>query len=72
MGLALIATGMLAGAMNVSADEVKGYSMYRLYNPNSGEHFYTKDAKEKKGLVDAGWKDEGTGWYAPASGSPVY
>lgn len=72
LGMTFLASAILFGAASVSADEVKGYSMYRLYNPNSGEHFYTKDAKEQKGLVDAGWKDEGTGWYAPASGSPVY
>lgn len=47
--------------------------MYRLYNPNSGEHFYTANAKERDHLVKVGWKDEGIGWYAPAlSTSPVY
>ena len=48
-------------------------SMYRLYNPNSGEHFYTSDAGERSFLVSIGWNDEGIGWYAPASSStPVY
>ncbi len=47
--------------------------MYRLYNPNSGEHFYTADANEKSFLVKVGWNDEGIGWHAPASSSePVY
>ena len=38
--------------------------MNRLYNPNSGEHFYTADIKEKEALVDLGWNDEGYGWVA--------
>ncbi len=39
--------------------------MNRLYNPNSGEHFYTADIKEKEALVAIGWQDEGYGWVAP-------
>ena len=38
--------------------------MNRLYNPNSGEHFYTVDVKEKEALVALGWNDEGYGWVA--------
>lgn len=52
---------------------IKGtVSMYRLYNPNSGEHFYTSDQKEHDHLVSLGWHDEGTGWKAPLYGDPVY
>ena len=48
-------------------------SMYRLYNPNSGEHFYTASTKEHDGLVELGWQDEGEGWVAPImSTAPVY
>lgn len=48
-------------------------SMYRLYNPNSGEHFYTSKASEKDNLVKLGWKYEGIGWLAPeTSDTPVY
>ena len=47
--------------------------MYRLYNPNSGEHFYTADVPEKNHLVEVGWNYEGVAWTAPAfSGTPVY
>ena len=47
--------------------------MYRLYNPNSGEHFFTADVEEKDHLVDVGWDDEGISWYAPVGvGDPVY
>ena len=48
-------------------------TMYRLYNPNSGEHFYTKNTSERNTLKGAGWKDEGEGWIAPEkSETPVY
>ena len=51
----------------------KTVDMYRLYNPNSGEHFYTANAAEKDNLVSLGWKYEGVGWKAPAtSNTPVY
>lgn len=47
--------------------------MYRLYNPNSGEHFYTAAVAERDYLVKVGWHDEGIGWIAPTkSGTPVY
>ncbi len=48
-------------------------SMFRLYNPNSGEHFYTMSKDEKDNLVKLGWNDENIGWTAPlASTVPVY
>ena len=47
--------------------------MYRLYNPNSGEHFYTADWNEAMNLYSLGWNYEGIGWTAPAySNTPVY
>ena len=46
--------------------------MYRLYNPNSGEHFYTASAAERNTLKTLGWTYEGIGWVAPSSGTPVY
>ena len=48
-------------------------TMYRLYNPNSGEHFYTANSSERDNVVRAGWNYEGIGWTAPAkSNTPVY
>jgi hypothetical protein len=47
-------------------------TMYRLYNPNSGEHFYTSDTNEVASLNRVGWKSEGIGWLAPKTGAPVY
>lgn len=59
------------------AQEACGYlqpiEMQRLYNPNSGEHFYTADTQERDILVSKGWKHEGIGWKAPKkSNTPVY
>lgn len=46
--------------------------MQRLYNPWSGEHFYTSDLKERNNLVKLGWRYEGVGWNAPTTGANVY
>lgn len=46
--------------------------MHRLYNPNSGEHFYTADVNERDHLVSVGWEYEGHAWKAPRAGEPVY
>lgn len=50
----------------------KAQTMHRLYNPNSGEHFYTAHVAERDSLVAVGWQYEGTAWNAPQSGQPVY
>lgn len=48
-------------------------AMFRLYNPNSGEHFYTASTLEGNHLINVGWRYEGVSWIAPASSnSPVY
>ena len=50
-----------------------GISMHRLYNPWTGEHFYTASVNERDGLIEAGWRYEGIAWTAPEdSGTPVY
>lgn len=55
------------------SQEVQGISMYRLYNPHSGEHHYTCDLNERNYLGKVGWKDEGYTWTAPQTSSiPVY
>ena len=38
--------------------------VYRLYNPNAGDHHYTTSAGERDALVRVGWRDEGIGWYS--------
>ena len=52
---------------------VKTTPMYRLYNPNSGEHFYTGSIEERDNLSGLGWNYEGVAWNAPTNtGTPVY
>ena len=49
--------------------------MYRMYNPNSGEHFYTGSLEEKSNLTAAGWNYEGVAFNAAVSDighAPVY
>ena len=47
--------------------------MYRLYNPYSGEHFYTASARERDVLIGVGWNYAGLGGRAPeGSEAPVY
>ena len=53
-------------------NSASGKKMYRLYNPNSGEHFYTLDNSEATYLDYVGWEYEGVAWIAPTTGNPVY
>ena len=54
-------------------DPVELIEMHRLYNPNSGEHFFTGNVKEKDYLIELGWKYEGVAWCAPEKSEiPVY
>ena len=48
-----------------------GEDVYRLYNPNAGDHHYTTSKAEKDMLVKVGWKYEGVGWKSGGS-SKVY
>jgi hypothetical protein len=58
---------------NIVNSHYKNAAMYRLYNPNSGEHFFTAKVGEKDILVNLGWKYESIPWDAPAvSDIPVY
>lgn len=71
------------GSINIADDVANGLvgkqdssdteSIHRLYNPNSGEHFYTSNTEERDYLVNVGWRSEGVGWVAPTiSMAPVY
>ena len=61
-------TGTIKDTFTIKASKI----VHRMYNPNSGEHFYTLSDAEKNNLVNAGWKYEGAGWYTLGSGDPVY
>ena len=59
--------------VTVAKEVLTPVSMYRLYNPNTGEHFYTGSTDELHNLRKIGWIFEGIGWFAPKeNGDPVY
>jgi hypothetical protein len=62
----------ISGVALANAVDVEAAEMHRLYNPNSGEHFYTANTVERDKVKSAGWRYEGIGWTAPESGDPVY
>ena len=55
-----------------SYKDSKYVPVYRLYNPNNGEHFFTKNANETVSLENSGWSYDGVAWFTPNSGIPVY
>lgn len=59
---------------NACGDERPANSvpMYRVYDPNSGEHVYTGSVEERDFLVSAGWNYEGVAFNFPLIGTPVY
>ena len=75
---AISALFALVGTSSAAAEESGNVSfsqqtMYRMYNPNSGEHFYTADVAERNNIYYQGWTYEGVGWTAPVSSDyPTY
>lgn len=63
-----------SGTTNSTADDYASThtDIYRIYNPNSGEHFYTSSFYEATAITKVGWRYEGVGWVAPTSGDAVY
>lgn len=71
LGALFIVLGM-SFTQKIVADETI-VAMYRMYNQNTGEHFYTKNPYERAQLAEIGWKYEGIGWYsATAKQVPMY
>ncbi len=56
----------------IAPAEVKSVPMHRMYDPNSGEHFYSGSELERDFLVEAGWHYEGVGFNFPEEGAPVH
>lgn len=42
--------------------QVAGATVKRIYNPNTGEHFFTADSTEADALAELGWDVEGDAW----------
>ncbi|MFS0969877.1 CAP domain-containing protein [Enterococcus thailandicus] len=72
----LLVLGTLAASLVLAtkADAASTVVMYRLYNPDNHEHFYTSSAKERDHLVKIKWGNyEGPAWDAPVeTGNLVY
>ena len=68
-------TCFMVASSSSPAYAVDGQKLYRIYNPNSGEHFYTASAEERTELCGAkrhGWSYEGVAWVSPSEGKPVF
>ncbi len=58
---------------SVKVSDSTATAIYRVYNPSTGEHFFTTNSSEVDGLVKLGWINEGVAFNAPAkSDTPVY
>lgn len=74
LGLATaLGASLLALSLSIGTEVKADATIYRLYNPQNGEHLYTTDRNERDVLyTKAGWGYEGEAWYAPDEGVPVY
>ncbi|MFC4651725.1 hypothetical protein ACFO26_02250 [Lactococcus nasutitermitis] len=74
LGISCAAALLIAGGIATTshASAATSVPVYRLYNVNTGEHFYTESLAEKNADVKAGWSYEGTGWQAPTKGAAIY
>ncbi len=72
--LLLLALTVVLAPTVASAATAKGLvAVYRLYNPNTGDHLYTTDANEYETLGKIGWTQEDVAWVSPdESSTPVY
>lgn len=65
-GAAIACAFVLAAAPAPAlASTSKAVPVYRVYNPNSGEHVFMTSQNETNATVKAGWTLEGVAWYAP-------
>ena len=73
--LMVVGAAATFGAVSIITTQVHADTsvpVYRLYNKNTGEHFYTKNSAERANLNRVGWRDEGLGWNSATSGKAVY
>ncbi|MCR5212317.1 MAG: hypothetical protein K6C41_07185 [Lachnospiraceae bacterium] len=57
------------GQSGTYTNEAGDTALFRVYNPNTWEHFYTTDVAERRGLILAGWKGEGIIGFFPTYAS---
>ncbi|RSX50598.1 Amylopullulanase [Bifidobacterium goeldii] len=71
----VVITSKLDASLTATVDvtvQASATTVYRLYSPASGEHFYTANKAERKALLKLGWDDEGTAFTMSDDGTPVY
>ena len=57
------------GLTGTFTNEAGDTALFRVYNPNTWEHFYTTDVAERRNLILAGWNGEGIIGYFPTYAS---
>lgn len=64
---------MTVQAEGLTEEPIAKTAVFRLYNPNSGEHFFTVLDEERVNLVKAGWSDEGVAFFTSVTSDiPLY
>lgn len=58
------------GAGKVSIEKIDN-AVYRLYNPNAGQHLFTADHSEAENLANIGWEYEGVA-FKTGNSYPIY
>ena len=58
--------------VDLSSLASESQTVYRMYNPITGEHLFTTDESEYESLVTENWQKEGEAWSSPTSGKGVY
>lgn len=66
------ATTESSAATRSAAAKAAKIAIYRVYNPNSGEHLHTMNANERDYLVRVGWRNEGISMYVDGTGNQLY
>lgn len=69
---AIFTSGLAYKAHADVQNSASSVPVYRVYNTNSGEHFYTTSSFEKDSLVGTGWDYEGIGWQSATAGKAIY
>lgn len=65
--------GMTKSYSNAEAAPAPAENLvYRVYNPNNGEHLHTMSVVEKDYLKKVGWSYEGVSMKMPTTGKPLY
>ena len=69
-GLSLAVAGILLFGVGLAHADMNSY---RLYNPQTHQHYWTTSGSEKQSLMKSGWHYDGIGWGSVSSAkTPIY